>query len=69
MKHILFSYITNKSNKIVEIYNEHIDESFHVKLDGNSVFTFLMFELLKMSNLCIDCAFCCVTALCFCMCL
>lgn len=34
---ILFSYITNKSNKIVEIYKEHIDESFHVKLDSNSV--------------------------------
>lgn len=34
---ILFSYITNKSNKIVEFYKEHIDESFHVKLDSNSV--------------------------------
>lgn len=27
-----------------------------------------MFKLLKMSNLCVDCAFCCVTALCFCIC-
>lgn len=34
---MLFSYITNKSNKIMEIYKEHIDESCHVKLDSNSV--------------------------------